>query len=207
MLNRAFFSLQSNWIPTLVALGNLFVNLVLDLAFVAARRLGHPARDVAREHRRHRDAARPAPPPRRPDPLRRDRRVVVCGSCSPRSLAGGAAFGVWYGLDDAFGRGAARPDRLARRRADRRRGRLRRRVPRAPRPRAGHAPLAAARASAGPECNDRRNAGSSDGSERGKPTPPPWVGTGLPSALGERRYTRKYARVCNENCAKLCNFR
>ena len=33
MLNRAFFSLQSNWIPTLVALGNLFVNLVLDLAF------------------------------------------------------------------------------------------------------------------------------------------------------------------------------
>ena len=34
MLNRAFFSLQSNWIPTLVALGNLFVNVVLDLLFV-----------------------------------------------------------------------------------------------------------------------------------------------------------------------------
>ena len=31
MLNRAFFSLQSNWIPTIVALGNLFVNVVLDL--------------------------------------------------------------------------------------------------------------------------------------------------------------------------------
>jgi putative peptidoglycan lipid II flippase len=30
MLNRAFFSLQSNWIPTWVALGNLFLNAVLD---------------------------------------------------------------------------------------------------------------------------------------------------------------------------------
>jgi putative peptidoglycan lipid II flippase len=33
MLNRAFFSLQSNWIPTMVALGNLVLNLALDLAF------------------------------------------------------------------------------------------------------------------------------------------------------------------------------
>ncbi len=30
MLNRAFFSLQSNWIPTWIALGNLFLNAVLD---------------------------------------------------------------------------------------------------------------------------------------------------------------------------------
>jgi putative peptidoglycan lipid II flippase len=33
MLNRAFFSLQENWIPTAVALGNLFVNALLDIAF------------------------------------------------------------------------------------------------------------------------------------------------------------------------------
>jgi putative peptidoglycan lipid II flippase len=33
MLNRAFFSLQSNWIPTAVALGNLFLNAILDFAF------------------------------------------------------------------------------------------------------------------------------------------------------------------------------
>src|SRR5205809_876682 len=33
MLNRSFFSLQSNWRPPLVALGNLFVNAVLDAAF------------------------------------------------------------------------------------------------------------------------------------------------------------------------------
>jgi len=33
MLNRGFFSLQSNWIPTVVALGNLFLNALLDFAF------------------------------------------------------------------------------------------------------------------------------------------------------------------------------
>jgi putative peptidoglycan lipid II flippase len=33
MLNRAFFSLQQNWIPTVIALGNLAVNAVLDAAF------------------------------------------------------------------------------------------------------------------------------------------------------------------------------
>jgi putative peptidoglycan lipid II flippase len=32
MLNRAFFSLRLNWIPTKIALGNLFFNAVLDLA-------------------------------------------------------------------------------------------------------------------------------------------------------------------------------
>jgi putative peptidoglycan lipid II flippase len=33
MLNRAFFSLQENWIPTAVALGNLILNGVLDALF------------------------------------------------------------------------------------------------------------------------------------------------------------------------------
>jgi len=33
MLNRAFFSLQENWIPTAVALANLFLNAILDLVF------------------------------------------------------------------------------------------------------------------------------------------------------------------------------
>ncbi|MHB8641745.1 MAG: murein biosynthesis integral membrane protein MurJ [Gaiellaceae bacterium] len=33
MLNRAFFSLQSNWIPTAIALANLGVNAALDAAF------------------------------------------------------------------------------------------------------------------------------------------------------------------------------
>ena len=33
LLNRGFFSLQSNWIPTAVALGNLGLNVVLDAVF------------------------------------------------------------------------------------------------------------------------------------------------------------------------------
>lgn len=33
MLNRAFFSLQENWVPTFIALGNLVANVVLDVAF------------------------------------------------------------------------------------------------------------------------------------------------------------------------------
>jgi putative peptidoglycan lipid II flippase len=33
MLNRAFFSLQSNWLPTVVALANLALNAALDAAF------------------------------------------------------------------------------------------------------------------------------------------------------------------------------
>jgi putative peptidoglycan lipid II flippase len=33
MLNRSFFSLQENWIPTSIALANLFLNAVLDIAF------------------------------------------------------------------------------------------------------------------------------------------------------------------------------
>jgi putative peptidoglycan lipid II flippase len=33
LLNRAFFSLRENWVPTAVALGNLLLNALLDLAF------------------------------------------------------------------------------------------------------------------------------------------------------------------------------
>ena len=42
MLNRAFFSLQSNWVPTWVALGNLFVNGVLDWTFAPVGVWGIP---------------------------------------------------------------------------------------------------------------------------------------------------------------------
>jgi putative peptidoglycan lipid II flippase len=38
MLNRAFFSLQSNWVPTAIALGNLGLNAVLD--YVLGKWLG-----------------------------------------------------------------------------------------------------------------------------------------------------------------------
>ncbi|HEY0417094.1 MAG TPA: murein biosynthesis integral membrane protein MurJ [Gaiellaceae bacterium] len=42
MLNRAFFSLQSNWVPTVVALGNLALNALLDFAFYRVGTWGIP---------------------------------------------------------------------------------------------------------------------------------------------------------------------
>jgi putative peptidoglycan lipid II flippase len=42
ILNRAFFSLQSNWIPTVVALGNLLLNALLDFAFYRVGTWGIP---------------------------------------------------------------------------------------------------------------------------------------------------------------------
>src|SRR5207247_8345189 len=47
MLNRAFFSLQSAWIPTAIALGNLTLNAILD-PVLPARAVGHPARHLDR---------------------------------------------------------------------------------------------------------------------------------------------------------------
>ena len=42
MLNRSFFSLQSPWIPTVVALGNLGLNAALDAAFYSFGTWGIP---------------------------------------------------------------------------------------------------------------------------------------------------------------------
>ena len=75
MLNRAFFSLQSNWIPTIVALGNLALNAILDARLLPLRHVGHPALDGGLQRRRHGRAARPPAEAARPDRRRRDRRV------------------------------------------------------------------------------------------------------------------------------------
>jgi putative peptidoglycan lipid II flippase len=42
MLNRAFFSLRSNWIPTAIALGNLVLNAILDWALYRVGPWGIP---------------------------------------------------------------------------------------------------------------------------------------------------------------------
>jgi putative peptidoglycan lipid II flippase len=103
MLNRAFFSLQSAWVPTAIALGNLALNAALNallfrvgiwgiplatslvniagtaaLLFVFRRRLGRVGgRAIASSYGR-----------------------VFLAS----GAAAGAAFGVWLGLDEALGR-------------------------------------------------------------------------------------------------------
>ena len=103
MLNRAFFSLQSNWIPTAVALGNLVLNAALDAAFYRFGTWGIPLSTsivniagtavlvVLLKRRLGRLEFRTTS-----DSFAR----VIAASAA---LAG-VAFGVWYGLDQAAGR-------------------------------------------------------------------------------------------------------
>ncbi len=103
MLNRAFFSLQSNWVPTWVALGNLFVNAGLDAAFYRVGTWGIPlsttlvnvAGTVALLWLLR----------------RRLGRIELAGTIATttRIVAASAAlagvcYGVWLGLDRALGR-------------------------------------------------------------------------------------------------------
>ena len=105
LLNRAFYGLQSNWIPTVVALGNLALNVALFAAFYSLRRLGPAARDLAVEPRRRgrrsfvlmwrrvggveaaRDADRARPDPRRVVSRRRRRGARLVGRSTRRSGA------------------------------------------------------------------------------------------------------------------------
>jgi putative peptidoglycan lipid II flippase len=103
LLNRAFFSLQSNWIPTAIALGNLVLNALLDAAFYRLGVWGIPlstavvniagtaALLVLLRRRLHRielaDTAR-------------ETMLIVAAS----AVLAAVCYGVWYGLDDAAGR-------------------------------------------------------------------------------------------------------
>ncbi|TML20432.1 MAG: murein biosynthesis integral membrane protein MurJ [Actinobacteria bacterium] len=103
MLNRAFFSLQSNWIPTLVALGNLGLNAALDAAFYRFGTWGIPlstslvniAGTVVLLWLLRRRLARIE----LVETAASTGRIVIASA-----VLGGIAFGVWYGLDQALGR-------------------------------------------------------------------------------------------------------
>jgi putative peptidoglycan lipid II flippase len=103
MLNRAFFSLQSNWLPTAVALANLFLNAVLDVAFSPVGTWGIPLSTslvniagtaallvLLRRRLGRIDFVSVS---------RSFVRVLVASA-----LAGGVAYGVWAPLDAASGR-------------------------------------------------------------------------------------------------------
>jgi putative peptidoglycan lipid II flippase len=103
MLNRAFFGLQSPWTPTWVALGNLFLNAVLDAAFYRFGTWGIPLatslvnvagtaallvllrRRIGRLELRQTSSS--------------FARVVAAGA-----VCALAAFAVWYGVDRVAGR-------------------------------------------------------------------------------------------------------
>ena len=64
MLNRGFFSLQQPWIPTGDRTGEPRPQRRALRGLLPRRHVGDPARDLALEHRRRRDAARRAAAPR-----------------------------------------------------------------------------------------------------------------------------------------------
>ena len=102
MLNRAFFSLQSNWVPTLVALGNLGVNAGFDGAFYQLGVWGIPLStsvvNIAGTAlllvllRRRMGRVEMG------ETARAIWRIVVASL-----VLAGVSYGIWYGLDQALG--------------------------------------------------------------------------------------------------------
>jgi putative peptidoglycan lipid II flippase len=103
MLNRAYYSLQSNWPPTLVALGNLALNVILYLAFYRVGIWGIPfaislanlAGTVAllvllRKRVEGVDPKLTA--------------VALARIVAATAVMAAAGLGVWWGLDQALGR-------------------------------------------------------------------------------------------------------
>jgi putative peptidoglycan lipid II flippase len=103
MLNRAFFSLQSNWIPTVVALGNLMLNAALDFAFYRFGTWGIPLATTV---------VNVAGTAVLLTLLRRrlgrielaETSVSVARIVAASAALAGAAFVVWDGIDRAVGR-------------------------------------------------------------------------------------------------------
>ncbi|MBA3736676.1 MAG: murein biosynthesis integral membrane protein MurJ [Actinobacteria bacterium] len=103
LLNRGFFSLQSNWIPTLIALGNLCLNAALDALFYRFGTWGIPlatslvnvAGSVVLLVLMRRRLGRLGFGEIMDSILR-----IVTAS----AVLAGAAYGTWYGLDRALGR-------------------------------------------------------------------------------------------------------
>jgi putative peptidoglycan lipid II flippase len=103
MLNRGFFSLQSNWIPTAVALANLGLNAALDAAFYRLGVWGIPLATslvniagtaallvLLRRTLGRIDFAATA--------------AAVARVVAAAAVFGGVAWAVWYGVDAGVGR-------------------------------------------------------------------------------------------------------
>ena len=108
MLNRAFFSLQENWIPTAVALGNLGLNALLDWAFYRVGVWGIPLSTAVVNIAgtavlfwllRERLDGLPLAPI-----LGAVARILVASA-----VLGAVAYGVWRGIDSVVGQAVPRP--------------------------------------------------------------------------------------------------
>jgi putative peptidoglycan lipid II flippase len=103
MLNRAFFSLQSPWIPTWIALANLTLNAALAYAFSPLGVWGIP---LATSIVNVAGTAALVWVFRRREGRLGGRRIVdaYARTLAASALAAGAAYGVWRGFDEALGR-------------------------------------------------------------------------------------------------------
>jgi putative peptidoglycan lipid II flippase len=103
MLNRAFFSLQSPWIPTWIALANLTLNAALAYAFSPLGVWGIP---LATSIVNIAGTAALVWVFRRREGRLGGRRIVdaYARTLAASALAAGAAYGVWRGVDEALGR-------------------------------------------------------------------------------------------------------
>ena len=103
MLNRAFFSLQSPWMPTWVALGNLALNAVLDAAFYRFGVWGLPLSTSLVNIAGAAALLRPAAAPTRTTRPARDASAFV-RIVAASAVSCAIAYGVWR-LHEALGRG------------------------------------------------------------------------------------------------------
>ena len=105
ILNRSFYAVQTNWVPTVVALGAVALNVGLNAVFYRFGIWGIP---LATAVVNIAGAAALLVMMRRRVGLESVARtgIVVARIALAGALAAGAAFGVWYGLDEWLGRSA-----------------------------------------------------------------------------------------------------
>ena len=105
ILNRSFYAVQSNWIPTSIALGAVALNVVFNAIFYRFGVWGIP---LATTLVNVAAAAALLVMMRRRVGLASFRRTsgVVARVVAAAALAAAAAFVTWYGLDEALGRAA-----------------------------------------------------------------------------------------------------
>lgn len=104
ILNRSFYAVQTNWVPTGIALGAVGLNAALDAVFY---RLGIWGIPLATSTVNIVASAVLLVMMRRRLGLEHVGRtlVVVTRIATAAAVAAGIAFAVWYGLDDLLGRG------------------------------------------------------------------------------------------------------
>jgi putative peptidoglycan lipid II flippase len=103
LLNRAFFSLQSPWIPTAVALGNLGLNALLDAVFYRFGTWGIPLSTTVVNIAG--TTALLVLLRRRLGTIElRESASAFVRIVAASAVAGAVGYGVWRGLDEALGR-------------------------------------------------------------------------------------------------------